>query len=433
MTSWPCLGRAERRQPLWRWRRRVPAVAGATVRRRCRRRRRTASWCCRGGRRRRVLEHRLAERDDTDQCGTRRRARRQATAQVALGAGSRAVEVGEVWDVMGWCRVGTNAAWREPILANIGREPRHRLDDHVERRCGKVTRWRHGSCCCVASTSAVPTGWRWQTSRTWSPTSGHTDVSTYIQSGNVVLTSPRKDRATHRRRDLRGHRGDRSGSAVSAVLRTPDELRASLAANPFRTRSEGRHAGADHVSVRCAEPPTTSPDSSHERFAPDRFDVDRQRALRPLPERCRPIEDDPRLLREATARSRHRPQPQHRRQADRAVDALTTSRAMPAIAKLTVFALDCADPTWPSPSSNRRSPDGTWITSTTAQWVELRSDGGATLGVPAGARPSAARLAERRPSAAGVTSTSRSTISMPAKRRSLPLGARKADVQPEPD
>ncbi|MGZ4680257.1 MAG: DUF1697 domain-containing protein, partial [Ilumatobacteraceae bacterium] len=63
---------------------------------------------------------------------------------------------------------------------------------------------------------------------------GHTSVSTYIQSGNIVLTSARSDRAAMAAEICVGI--DRApGLSVSAVLRTPEELRAALATNPFAT------------------------------------------------------------------------------------------------------------------------------------------------------------------------------------------------------
>ena len=141
---------------------------------------------------------------------------------------------------------------------------------------------------------------------------GHSDVSTYIQSGNVVLTSPRDDRATLAAEITAGIEAI-LGTAISAVLRTPDELRAALVANPFRTEKEGSRVLITFLSEVPA-------DDDIARLEPRGLlrsvRADRQRALRPLSQRCRSIEDDPRLLRKASTRARHRPQPQHRGQAD---------------------------------------------------------------------------------------------------------------------
>ncbi len=77
---------------------------------------------------------------------------------------------------------------------------------------------------------------------------GHSDVSTYIQSGNVVMTSSRSDRATMMSEICAGIERAH-GLSVSAVLRTPDELGASLAANPFTSEPDGSRR-ADHLLVR---------------------------------------------------------------------------------------------------------------------------------------------------------------------------------------
>ena len=57
---------------------------------------------------------------------------------------------------------------------------------------------------------------------------GHTEVSTYIQSGNVVLRSGRKDRAAMADEICAGIHA-KAGLTVAAVMRTPKELRTSLA------------------------------------------------------------------------------------------------------------------------------------------------------------------------------------------------------------
>lgn len=99
-------------------------------------------------------------------------------------------------------------------------------------------------------------------------TLGHTGVSTYIQSGNVVLGSDRKDRAAMATEICAGIQAT-SGLAVSAVLRTPKELRRSLAANPFPDVADGTRVlitylsglpGADDIA-------RLEPD----RFLPDRY------------------------------------------------------------------------------------------------------------------------------------------------------------------
>jgi uncharacterized protein (DUF1697 family) len=97
---------------------------------------------------------------------------------------------------------------------------------------------------------------------------GHTNVSTYIQSGNVVLTSTRSDRAKIAAEISTGIERTHS-LAVSIVLRTPAELRSALAANPFATEAEPTRVTITFLS----DVPTADAASLLEpdRFAPDRF------------------------------------------------------------------------------------------------------------------------------------------------------------------
>jgi uncharacterized protein (DUF1697 family) len=100
-------------------------------------------------------------------------------------------------------------------------------------------------------------------------TLGHTDVSTYIQSGNIVMTSARSDRETIAEEMCAGI-ATSFGHKVSAVLRTPDELRAALAANPFAS-DEGTRVLITFLSA------APSPDDiavlERDRFVPDQFEV----------------------------------------------------------------------------------------------------------------------------------------------------------------
>jgi uncharacterized protein (DUF1697 family) len=60
---------------------------------------------------------------------------------------------------------------------------------------------------------------------------GHEDVRTYIQSGNVVFTSPKAERVVTT--DLVAAIEKRFGLAVTVMLRSHRELAAVEAANPF--------------------------------------------------------------------------------------------------------------------------------------------------------------------------------------------------------
>lgn len=99
---------------------------------------------------------------------------------------------------------------------------------------------------------------------------GHTEVTSYIQSGNVVLKSARTDRAGLAAEICAGIEA-MFGLTVSAVLRTPDELRATLAVNPFTDEPNGSRV----LVTFLADVP--SPDNvaqlEPQRFVPDRFEL----------------------------------------------------------------------------------------------------------------------------------------------------------------
>ena len=99
---------------------------------------------------------------------------------------------------------------------------------------------------------------------------GHTGVSTYIQSGNVVLKSDRKDRPAMADEICAGIKAT-SGLSVLAVLRTPKELRASLAANPFEEAPDGPRVLITYLSAAPASDDIAQLDP--DRFVPDQFVV----------------------------------------------------------------------------------------------------------------------------------------------------------------
>ncbi len=99
---------------------------------------------------------------------------------------------------------------------------------------------------------------------------GHTSVSTYIQSGNIVLTSARSDRTSLAAEMCAGIE-QAHGLSVSAVLRTPEELRAALAANPFTTEPEATKVLITFLSDVPA--PEHLATLERDRFTPDRFQL----------------------------------------------------------------------------------------------------------------------------------------------------------------
>ena len=99
---------------------------------------------------------------------------------------------------------------------------------------------------------------------------GHTSVSTYIQSGNIVLTTARADRRSLAAEISAGIEATH-GLSVSAVLRTPAEMRAALAANPFTTEPEATKVLITFLSDEPAAHDVA--DLERDRFTPDRFQL----------------------------------------------------------------------------------------------------------------------------------------------------------------
>ncbi len=99
---------------------------------------------------------------------------------------------------------------------------------------------------------------------------GHTDVVTYIQSGNIVLNSSRSDRARLAAEICAGIE-EAHGLSVSAVVRTPDELRQSLANIPFLGEVDAARVLITFLSgaPRADDAARLEPD----RFLPDRFEL----------------------------------------------------------------------------------------------------------------------------------------------------------------
>jgi uncharacterized protein (DUF1697 family) len=62
---------------------------------------------------------------------------------------------------------------------------------------------------------------------------GYTDVTTYIQSGNVVFTSARDDPAKLER-EIEHRMAQDNGLEVSVLIRSQEELAAVIDGNPFR-------------------------------------------------------------------------------------------------------------------------------------------------------------------------------------------------------
>lgn len=80
---------------------------------------------------------------------------------------------------------------------------------------------------------------------------GHTDVATYVASGNVVLTARSDDGAAVLGTELERAIADELGVTPSVVAVPGDELRRIVANNPFPDPDDLRHV---HVAFRTDEP-----------------------------------------------------------------------------------------------------------------------------------------------------------------------------------
>jgi uncharacterized protein (DUF1697 family) len=106
--------------------------------------------------------------------------------------------------------------------------------------------------------------------RTFVADLGHGDVATYIQSGNVVMTSDRTDRAALADEICAGIKAEFALS-VTAVLRTPKELQGAIVGNPFPDPGGESRVLITFFSERPKREDIAQLD--RDRFAPDRFEV----------------------------------------------------------------------------------------------------------------------------------------------------------------
>jgi len=95
-----------------------------------------------------------------------------------------------------------------------------------------------------------------------------TCAKTYLQSGNVVFQSTRRDRP-QLRRDLEDAIRKKIGIDVKVILRTPDEVRSAMAANPFSKRDPSRllivflESEPSGESVRALQKAHAGPEKMH--------------------------------------------------------------------------------------------------------------------------------------------------------------------------
>lgn len=98
---------------------------------------------------------------------------------------------------------------------------------------------------------------------------GHTDVATYIQSGNVIFTS-RSNKASSLARASEEQIADRLGLAVTVLLRTRDQLGEVIDGNRFIRR--GVDPAKLHVTFLAGALDAARPtDIAAHGFKPDEF------------------------------------------------------------------------------------------------------------------------------------------------------------------
>jgi uncharacterized protein (DUF1697 family) len=99
---------------------------------------------------------------------------------------------------------------------------------------------------------------------------GHTEVATYIQSGNAVMTTSRRAGRQALADELARALAERTGMDVVPILRTPQELRDAVAENPFSGAEPARVIVA-FLSVRPTRENVARLEP--ERFTDERFEL----------------------------------------------------------------------------------------------------------------------------------------------------------------
>jgi uncharacterized protein (DUF1697 family) len=81
---------------------------------------------------------------------------------------------------------------------------------------------------------------------------GHTEVATVLQSGNAIVTAPTKPPVTEKA--IRAAIHETFGFDVAVLVRTAEELRGAIAADPF---GDAAPDGSKHLLGFLSESPTT--------------------------------------------------------------------------------------------------------------------------------------------------------------------------------
>jgi uncharacterized protein (DUF1697 family) len=100
---------------------------------------------------------------------------------------------------------------------------------------------------------------------------GHRDVTTYVQSGNVVSSTSTR-RAADVEQSVEGAIAEQLGLDVVVLVRTPSQLTGVVAANPFAVRQPDP-TKLFVTFLRDAPAPAVAAAIDPDRFAPDVFAV----------------------------------------------------------------------------------------------------------------------------------------------------------------
>ena len=101
--------------------------------------------------------------------------------------------------------------------------------------------------------------------RAWLTDLGYTDVRTLLQSGNAVFASPKRPATVQGELEKRLEQG--AGFSIDCVVRTADELRAVVDADPLGSVADN---GSLYLVSFLREPPK-QPDFGPDAFAPELF------------------------------------------------------------------------------------------------------------------------------------------------------------------
>ncbi|HEY5304213.1 MAG TPA: DUF1697 domain-containing protein [Acidimicrobiales bacterium] len=102
--------------------------------------------------------------------------------------------------------------------------------------------------------------------KTWLESAGFSSITTYIQSGNVVLEHAARTDVQRRVRDAIV---EKTGWNIAVVVRSVGEMRAVVAANPYR----GVEPTKLHVSFLDTAPTVEDDPANAQRWLPEEFTV----------------------------------------------------------------------------------------------------------------------------------------------------------------